>query len=767
MGCCQSSTEESRPITANNNRSSAAARKGKEDKIELAFKAKRANIFTEGVDLGRNAFSIKHIPKNAKQTQLILSAIDQNYIFASLNAEDRGEVVISMETIQISPGENIVTQGQDGDYFYIIESGTMTVLVDNKPVATLNAGQSFGELALLYNSPRQATVRADSSASLFSLDRETYRFIVAQSSSNRNLEIKKALARVPILGDLTDDQLDKVVDAVEVFPYKAGEVIITKGQVGNIFYMIKEGTVSVTDVGEKFSDHNLTAGDYFGERALLTGEPRAATIRAVTDVKVMALDRENFDTLLGPLRDVLDHNMNLRILQSIKLFEKLSNQEKKKLAQCFQIERFAANAAIVRQGEPGKKFYIIKEGGCKVLADEKEVGVLQQGTYFGEMALLDDEVRKATVIATAATECFVIDRETFTKILGSLRHIMSRETQQRLEVLKGAGPRDDAEPQLNLNFGDLQQLAILGSGTFGRVTLVQDKKSKNVYALKAMLKSEIVAHKQQTNVINEKNVMITSNHPFILRLYQTFKDAKKLYMLLEFVQGGELFSVLHTSTSDGVPDAQAKFYGAAVISALGYLHSKEIAYRDMKPENCLIDRFGYPKLVDFGFAKVITGKSFTLCGTPEYLAPELVLAKGHNKAVDYWAYGILLYEMEAGYSPFSDPHGMDQVVICKNIVSGRLVFPKNFNADCKELVKRLLSREVQTRLGNLKNGVEDIKQHKWFETLDFDALLKRQLKAPWVPNVKSVTDTSNFDPYAADDHVDTGYVDTGNWDRDF
>lgn len=612
-----------------------------------------------------------------------MSAIDQNYIFASLNAEDRSEVVISMEIISISAGENIITQGQDGDYFYIIENGSFTVLVDNKPVSSLSAGSSFGELALLYNSPRQATVRADTNATLFSLDRETYRFIVAQSSSNRNLEIKSALGRVPILVDLTEDQLEKVVDAVEVFPYKAGEVIITKGQVGNIFYMIKEGTVSVTDVGEKFSDHNLSAGDYFGERALLTGEPRAATIRAVTDVKVMALDRENFDKLLGPLRDVLDHNMNLRVLQSIKLFEKLSNQEKKKLAQSFTFERFAAGTVIIRQGEQGKKFYILKEGSCKVLADDKEVGQLSQGTYFGEMALLDDDVRKATVTATTACECFVLDRETFTRLLGSLRHIMNRETAQRLEVLKGAGPRDESEPQLNLSFNELQQLAVLGSGTFGRVTLVQDKKSKAVYALKAMLKSEIVAHKQQSNVINEKNVMITSNHPFILRLYQTFKDAKKLYMLLEFVQGGELFSVLHTSTSDGVPDHQAKFYAAAVACALGYLHSKDIAYRDMKPENCLVDKQGYPKLVDFGFAKVITGKSYTLCGTPEYLAPELVLAKGHTKAVDYWAFGILIYEMEAGYSPFSDPHGMDQVVICKNIVSGRLVFPKNFNADCK------------------------------------------------------------------------------------
>jgi len=132
----------------------------------------------------------------------------------------------------------------------------------------------------------------------------------------------------------------------------------------------------------------------------------------------------------------------------------------------------------------------------------------------------------------------------------------------------------------------------------------QDRNTSAVYALKAMLKSEIVAHKQQSNVINEKNVMKAANHTFILHLYQTFKDNKKLYMLLEFIQGGELFSVLHTAQSDGVPDAHAKFYGATVLTAIAYLHGKDIAYRDMKPENCLIDREGYAKLVDFGFAKV-------------------------------------------------------------------------------------------------------------------------------------------------------------------
>jgi CRP-like cAMP-binding protein len=421
----------------------------------------------------------------------------------------------------------------------------------------------------------------------------------------------------------------------------------------------------------------------------LLGEPRAATVTAITKTIVMALDRETFNSLLGPLREVLDHNMNMRVLSSIKLFDKLTKTEKAKIARSFDFETFTKGSTIIKEGDKGKKFYILKEGSAKVTAGGADVGSLAAGQYFGEMALLDDEVRKASVIATSDCECFALDRQTFTRLMGSLQQVINRETNTRMEALKSA-QQDSAsasnEPEvqlLNLKFSDLQTIGILGSGTFGRVTLVQNKGTKDVYALKTMMKSEIVAHKQQANVVNEKNIMIQCNHPFILRLYQTFKDSNKLFMLLEFIQGGELFSVLHTPQNDGVPDAQAKFYGGCILLALAYLHSRDIAYRDMKPENCLIDRQGYPKLVDFGFAKIIQGKSFTLCGTPEYLAPELVLGRGHNKAVDYWAYGILIYEMEAGYSPFSDPQGMDQVVICKNIVNGKLLFPKNFNAECK------------------------------------------------------------------------------------
>lgn len=471
-------------------------------------------------------------------------------------------------------------------------------------------------------------------------------------------------------------------DVCELF---SGDEIIRKGTEGSVFFMIKDGIVSVDDVGEKFKAHKLGPGDYFGERALMTNELRAATVIADTKVIVLALDKVAFHKLLGPVQEVLEYNLSMRVLSSVKLFEKLTISERVKLCKSFEPETFSAGALIIRQGDKGRNFYVLVDGMASVLADDKQVSELKSGDYFGEMALLDDEIRKASVVATTECKCFNIDRPTFNRILGSLQHVMARETMQRLEALQG--PLGDGDPpveQLNLKFSDLTHIAVLGSGTFGRVTLVQDKTSKNVYALKAMLKSEIVAHKQQLNVLNEKNVMISCNHPFVLRLFQTFKDPKKLYMLLEFIQGGELFSVLHKPDRDGVPDHHAKFYATGILLALSYLHAKNIAYRDMKPENCLVDREGYPKLVDFGFAKVIHGKSFTLCGTPEYLAPELVLGRGHNKAVDYWALGILIYEMQAGFSPFCDPSGnMDQVVICKNIVNGRLLFKSSFNADCK------------------------------------------------------------------------------------
>merc|ERR1712124_220067 len=244
--------------------------------------------------------------------------------------------------------------------------------------------------------------------------------------------------------------------------------------------------------------------------------------------------------------------------------------------------------------------------------------------------------------------------------------------------------------------------------------------------------------------------MAKIQHPFAVNMVGSFKDDRYVFIVMEVVSGGEMFT--HLRRARKFSDEQSKFYGLIIGDCFAHMHESHIIHRDLKPENILMEASGYAKLTDFGFAKVVEpgARTYTLCGTPEYIAPEVLLNKGHGRGVDWWTLGILVYEMMVGQPPFIDE---DPMGIYQKILSGKIVFPKLFDKHAKDLVKKLLTADLGKRYGNLKNGFDDIKNCKWFKELSWDGLLKKEINAPYKPQVKSETDTSNFDDYPDSDEL--------------
>eukprot|EP01028_Stygiella_incarcerata_P004345 TRINITY_DN1945_c0_g1_i2.p1 TRINITY_DN1945_c0_g1~~TRINITY_DN1945_c0_g1_i2.p1 ORF type:complete len:335 (-),score=96.41 TRINITY_DN1945_c0_g1_i2:1260-2264(-) len=289
---------------------------------------------------------------------------------------------------------------------------------------------------------------------------------------------------------------------------------------------------------------------------------------------------------------------------------------------------------------------------------------------------------------------------------------------------------------------DFEMKETLGTGTFGRVRLARHKETGKYVAVKILKKAEIIRLKQVDHIKSEKAVLQEVQHPFIIRLYKTFMDTNNLYMVLEYAPGGEVFS--HLRKIGRFTNDVARIYAAEIVLALESLHSHDIVYRDLKPENLLLSSSGHIKITDFGFAKKVKDRTWTLCGTPEYLAPEIIQSKGHGKAVDWWAVGILIYEMLVGYPPFFDESPFR---IYEKILQGRVEFPRFLDPNVKDLIKRLLTADRTKRLGALKNGAADVKSHAWFKDIDWETLEKMAYPAPLPVRVNHDGDTHYFEKY--------------------
>jgi len=766
----------------------------------------------------------------AADAQFVATLKDIPLLSTLCESEQRKLAALLAER-EFKAGADLMTQGESGSEFFIIAKGRCQVIVANDSgneveIAQLSQGDYCGEQALLQRATRGATVRAMCDTKCLVLDQESFQQIAdenkirfAKRDAKRNAisaervvaaqqrqrdgdeeakggddghhseeekgggvgakqrpsaaTVEWLLASVDsniLFSHLDSEQRLIVCSEMYRVAVQEGECLIQQGEEGNTFYVVEEGelVITVKDVGQV---DTLTKGCCVGELALLYNAPRAATVQCSSGpATVWCVDRGSFRKALMEVHTA-SSDENLRLLRKCELLAPLLSSELSLIDQALEMKVFSENECIFKMGDDGDRFYIVKSGEVAGTAKDGSTFSLTVGGFFGERALLTNEPRAATLTAKSKeVECLTLSRDDFTILLGPLEEIMTRnlaeyEKPDDIRQPIGHNKASSEEEAVCCSLSQLQTVGILGRGAFGTVSLVTDPVSSRSYALKAIRKNQVVEMGQQSHILNEKKVMAMLDNPFLVNLRATFKDEYRVYFLLEACLGGELFTILRKMRS--FDEATARFYSACVIEAFDYLHRQDIIYRDLKPENLVLTNSGYLKVTDFGFAKIVPNKTFTLCGTPDYLAPEIVTGQGHGKGVDWWTLGILCYEMLASFPPFFDDEPM---MTYRKIIQGKFKFPRYLSAQSKDLIQSLLKPKATKRIGVIRGGAQSIRQHSWFQHNHFswDQLRQRTMKPPIKNRVTDHRDLSNFDHFAAknEDVAYKGDPDLG-WDDEF
>ena len=772
--------------------------------------------------------------KTDEDKQLIKKAFSKHFLFSYLPEHKLNELIMQMKFFIIEPNQIIFQQGNPGHTFFILAKGTAEIIVNGLRKGFITEAYGFGELALLNNTERTATIKSLDKVTLWGLDRKNFTEALKALNSLSFEENKSFAKKIPFLQGLNDKQLESLLEDAVLQHFSNGQKIVIEGDPGDLFYIVKEGQVECSIQGKVV--RVLERGEYFGEMALLYNKHRSATVIAVNKASVLSFGRNTLVKVLGngfqfllyrnSLRiafgkceflnglrkdqsEVLISNMEffsfeqgeiaipqgnekrkhlwvvlkgsisnskksltlfenlgakaihckselvfkenyyadsetdlgmmkretiekvlgnelsvqielnkiIQIIQKINPFGLLSYSKINLMAQSVVLVEYKTDETIFKQGEPCDGLFIIKEGQVEVYRDSQFMRTLAKGSFFGERCIIMNENRTASVISKAKTLVWKLSREKFLEIVEEnlIKKLVFRISLQ-----------DDS-----IQLSDLVVMDLIGKEAFGNVYLCCNKKNKMLYALKSVTRKKINFHSLQESLKQEKKVLQQIEHQFIIKLVKTFKDSKGIYFLLEYVQGLSLFEVLRIinilKTSD------CRFYTANLLVIMDYLHKNSIIYRDLKPENMMVDHEGYLKLLDFGTAKLLKDRTFSVLGTPQYMAPEVIMGKGYSFSADLWSIGVMIYEFICGNVPFGSNDDDDAFTIYRDIISGKLTYPSFIKENCRE--KKL----IQILLNNYAPGrgtAEKLKDHKYFESFSWDGLLSRSLTTPFVPKVE-------------------------------
>jgi cGMP-dependent protein kinase len=464
--------------------------------------------------------------------------------------------------------------------------------------------------------------------------------------------------------------------------------------------------------------------------------------------RLSVLTKENFAktvqelglSTVGSAEEASDRAQKMVLVKKVPLFRHLSQDQTLKLVTLFNIQRYSRDQSVFDQGEVGTCFYVIASGEVIVKINGSVVRTLGKNAYFGERALLFDEPRSATVqVCTAEAELLYVSKDAFKLMMNDN---MQQELMHRISL-----------QDTSVTLKDVKQIKVIGTGATGVVRLVEHKQTKTRYALKRVQKQGKGADlKIPDEVKRECDLLGENDHPFIMKLVKTFESAKSIYILTELITGGELHGAIRVIPTV-LSRTQAQFYTGSLVIVLEELAGRNIVYRDLKPENVMLDNQGYLKLIDFGIAKKLEegrGRTFTMVGTPHYMAPEVMRGQGYGTPVDLWSLGVIQYEFVCGYLPFADELD-DPTEVCSAVLKAALNFPTRYRDTAgRNLMQGLLCRQHKKRLGAGAAGYEDVRNAEYFKdpkdllpgggTRLFDRIMGRELAPPLVPKGETYCD---------------------------
>ena len=564
--------------------------------------------------------------------------IDNIPLFSSVDVNIKSKILNHLYKEIYINSKPIFLKGDIAHSIYFIREGEVDIKVDGNIIRTLKEGDFFGEISVLCKIDRIADAIPRINSTVLSLPTA---YLNKLCRDNYNVEllltmVKSAFVNIDYFNSLNTNIFNDIYYLFKLEYYKEEQIIIKKGTNKNQYIIIPiEGFLMINNTQNIICERGqLLFGEeiYNNDNSCINDDIKCSNYCII--IKANTFEILNY--LNCSFVELVERSNALRQLKKVRLFKNLPLKKLEEIFSRIKVEKYKKDEYIMTQGEEGNKFYIVKKGSIDVFVNNKYVRRLNSLQYLGERALFFREPRSATCIAHKDCEMYYLEKEDFDNVI---------DTNLQTFLMKRLYLQDET-----VQLADLTFYKNLGQGSYGNVSLVKSEKNNYFYAIKNISNKQILYSKLHHNIELERNILLKIDHPFIVKLVKSLKDDNYIYYLMDYIKGKELFDVIRDIGLLDKPKAQ--FYIGSIILALHYLHDKGIIFRDIKPENIMVLENGFIKLIDFGAAKYIKDRTNSIIGTPQYMAPEVILGDQYSFEVDYWSVGVCLYEFIYGEIPF-------------------------------------------------------------------------------------------------------------------